>query len=97
MKGFFPIVSGATADFEHPFTMSYPRHVDTDEMLPPIRLRHLEFLGADIFNWLAGKIESADVKTGYVHAQGLLVPVVGKLSLVRENGEPSHFLLETSA
>ena len=46
---------------------------------------------------LAGTVESVDVKTGYVHAQGLLVPVVGKLTLVRENGEPSHFLLETSA
>ena len=45
---------------------------------------------------LAGKVESADIKTGYVHAQGLLVPIVGKLTLVRENGEPSHFLLETS-
>jgi hypothetical protein len=45
---------------------------------------------------LAGKIESADIKTGYVHAQGLLVPVVGTLTLVRENGEPAHFLLETS-
>jgi hypothetical protein len=41
----FPIVSGATTDFSHPFTMSYPRHVDTDETLPPIRLRHMQFLG----------------------------------------------------
>jgi hypothetical protein len=24
------------------------------------------------------------------------VPVVGTLTLVRENGEPAHFLLETS-
>ena len=47
VKGFFPIVSGATSDFAHPFTMSYPRHVDTSETLPPIRLRHLKFLGAD--------------------------------------------------
>jgi hypothetical protein len=47
VHGFFPIVSGATSDFSHPFTMSYPRHVDTSETLPPIRLRHLEFLGAD--------------------------------------------------
>ena len=45
---------------------------------------------------LAGTIESAEVKTGYVHAQGLLVPVVGSLTLVRENGEPSHFLLEAA-
>jgi hypothetical protein len=45
--GFFPIVSGDTADFSHPFAMSYPHHVDTSQMLPPIRLRHLQFEGAD--------------------------------------------------
>ncbi len=39
----FPIVSGATRDFFRPFAMSYPRHVDTTETLPPIRLRHLQF------------------------------------------------------
>jgi hypothetical protein len=43
--GFFPIVSGATRDFSRPFTMSYPRHVDTSDELPPIRLRHVQFLG----------------------------------------------------
>lgn len=44
----FPIVSGATRDFSHPFAMSYPRHVDTTAAtLPPIRLRHLQFRGAD--------------------------------------------------
>jgi len=41
----FPIVSGATSDFTHPFTMSYPPHVDTAATLPPIRLRHLELRG----------------------------------------------------
>ena len=45
---------------------------------------------------LAGTIDSAEVKTGYVHAQGLLVPVVGSITLVRENGESSHFLLEAA-
>ena len=45
---------------------------------------------------LEGRVESAEINTGYVHAQGLLVPIVGKLSLVREDGEPDHFLLETS-
>jgi PAS domain S-box-containing protein len=43
---------------------------------------------------VSGEIESADVRTGYLHAQGLLVPVVGRLSLVCESDEPSHFLLE---
>ena len=46
---------------------------------------------------LAGEIESARVDTGYVHAQGLLVPVVGQISLVRESGQPSHFLLEVES
>ena len=46
---------------------------------------------------LAGEIESARVDTGYVHAQGLLVPVVGQLSLVREDGQPCYFLLEVEA
>jgi hypothetical protein len=46
---------------------------------------------------LAGETHSTEVNTGYVHAQGLLVPVVGRLSLVRENDEPSHFLLEVEA
>jgi hypothetical protein len=41
----FPIVSGATSDFSRPFAMSYPRHVDTTETLPPIRLRRLQFQG----------------------------------------------------
>lgn len=45
--GYFPIVSGATRDFAHPFAMSYPRHVNTSQMLPPIRLRHLTFHGAN--------------------------------------------------
>jgi hypothetical protein len=42
-NGFFPIVSGATRDFSRPLVMSYPVHVDTSEMLPPIRLRHLRY------------------------------------------------------
>jgi PAS domain S-box-containing protein len=43
---------------------------------------------------MAGEATSVEVNTGYVHAQGLLVPVVGKLSLRRTDGEPDHFLLE---
>jgi len=45
--GFFPIISGATRDFSHPFAMSYPRRVNTNTTLPPIRLRHLRFRGPD--------------------------------------------------
>jgi hypothetical protein len=46
---------------------------------------------------LAGAIESADVNTGYVHAQGLLVPVTGTITLVRADGEPDHFLLRAKS
>jgi hypothetical protein len=45
--GFFPIISGATTDFSRPFAMSYPRHVDTGDELPPIRLEHVQFLGKE--------------------------------------------------
>jgi hypothetical protein len=45
--GLFPIVSSATRDFAHPFAMTYPRHVDTAAMLPPIRLFHMEFRGPE--------------------------------------------------
>jgi PAS domain S-box-containing protein len=64
---------------------------------PPVMDRaNLDKHRQQMKDMLDGKIESADIKTGYVHAQGLLVPVVGTLTLVRENGEPSHFVLETS-
>jgi PAS domain S-box-containing protein len=46
---------------------------------------------------LSGAIDSAEVNTGYVHAQGLLVPVAGTISIVRENDEPNHFLLEVTS
>ena len=45
--GLFPIVSGATRDFAHPFTMTYPRDINTAATLPPIRLFHLEFRGPE--------------------------------------------------
>jgi PAS domain S-box-containing protein len=64
---------------------------------PPVMDRaNLDKHREQMKDMLAGKIGSADIKTGYVHAQGLLVPIVGTLTLVRENGEPAHFLLETS-
>ena len=45
---YFPIINASTTDFSRPFAMSYPRHVDTtDETLPPIRVRHLQFHGRD--------------------------------------------------
>jgi len=65
---------------------------------PPVMDRaNLDKHRQQMKDMLAGEVESVQVKTGYVHAQGLLVPVVGTLTLVREDGEPSHFLLETSA
>ena len=44
---YFPIVSGATSSLSSPFAMTYPSHVNTTATLPPIRLRHLQFHGAE--------------------------------------------------
>jgi PAS domain S-box-containing protein len=64
---------------------------------PPVMDRaNLDTHRQQMKDMLAGTIESAAINTGYVHAQGLLVPVRGTLSLVRENGEPAHFVLETT-
>ena len=41
----------------------------------------------------AGEIESAEVETIYMHAQGLLVPIEGRVSMFRDAaGAPSHYL-----
>lgn len=42
-----------------------------------------------------GEVEEVAVDTCYVHAQGLQVPVSGRLSIVRDGGgDPDHYLLE---
>jgi PAS domain S-box-containing protein len=63
---------------------------------PPVTDRkNLEMHRDQMQQMLNGDMDSAEVRTGYVHAQGLLVPVVGRLSLVRDDsGEPAHFTLE---
>jgi PAS domain S-box-containing protein len=62
---------------------------------PPVADRaNLEKHREQLQRILSGEIQSAHVDTGFVHAQGLLVPVVGELSLVREEGQPCYFLLE---
>ncbi|HYP48287.1 MAG TPA: PAS domain S-box protein, partial [Thermoleophilaceae bacterium] len=44
---------------------------------------------------LEGEIESARVDTAYLHAQGLLVPVKGQLTLARDDdGKPKLFMLQ---
>jgi PAS domain S-box-containing protein len=64
---------------------------------PPVMDRaNLDKHREQMKDMLGGKMDSVNIKTGYVHAQGLLVPVVGTLTLVREDGEPAHFLLETA-
>jgi hypothetical protein len=41
----------------------------------------------------AGEIESADIETIYMHAQGLLVPIEGKVSMFgNDAGQATHFL-----
>jgi PAS domain S-box-containing protein len=66
---------------------------------PPVADRaKLERHRAQMRALVGGEVDSVEVNTGYVHAQGLLVPVVGTLSLERgEDGEPGHFLLSAQA
>jgi hypothetical protein len=41
-----------------------------------------------------GELETVSVQSTYMHGQGLMVPVVGELTLVQgEDGLPSHVLL----
>jgi PAS domain S-box-containing protein len=64
---------------------------------PPVMDRaNLDKHRQQLKDMLEGSAESFEINTGYVHAQGLLVPIVGTLALVREGGEPDHFLLQTS-
>ena len=43
----------------------------------------------------SGEIESVTMQSTYMHGQGLMVPVVGRLSVVPgEDGLPLHLLLE---
>jgi PAS domain S-box-containing protein len=75
--------------------VGYPEDEFRSASWPPVTDRaNLAKHREELQRMLAGEIESAPVSTGYVHAQGLLVPVVGRLALVRDGGEPSHFLLE---
>ena len=42
----------------------------------------------------SGEIENAEVQSTYMHGQGLMVPVVGEIRLVRDAaGKPDHLLL----
>jgi len=93
-------IDGRFQELNQSFTdlLGYTEAEFQQAVWPPVMDRaNLDKHRQQMKDMLAGTVESVDVKTGYVHAQGLLVPVVGKLTLVRENGEPSHFLLETSA
>jgi PAS domain S-box-containing protein len=43
----------------------------------------------------SGEVESVSVQSTYMHGQGLMVPVVGRLTAVPgEDGLPLHLLLE---
>ena len=66
---------------------------------PPVADRgKLEEHREQMRSLVAGEIDSAQVNTGYVHAQGLLVPVVGTMSVERDDaGEAQRFLLSVAA
>jgi PAS domain S-box-containing protein len=90
-------LDGHFRDLNRAFTelVGFAEHEFHAAVWPPVTDRpNLPKHREEMSRMVAGEIDSAEVNTGYVHAQGLLVPVVGRISLVRENDEPSHFLLE---
>ena len=92
LDGRFQELNGAFSDL-----VGYSEGEFQQAIWPPVMDRaNLDKHREQIKDMLAGTIESADVKTGYVHAQGLLVPVVGKLTRPRGR-RAAHFVLETSA
>jgi PAS domain S-box-containing protein len=83
---FSELVGYSERDFQ---TASWPPVADRGKLE-----QHREQMRA----MLAGEVESAEVNTGYVHAQGLLVPMAGTLSLERDDeGEARQFLLAVRA
>jgi PAS domain S-box-containing protein len=46
----------------------------------------------------AGEVDEAQIETAYMHREGLLVPLVGRMGLVRdEEGVPDHLLFSVGA
>jgi PAS domain S-box-containing protein len=78
--------------------VGYSEHDFRVASWPPVAdRRQLEHHREQMEALLAGEEKSVEVNTGYVHAQGLLVPIAGKLSLVRDDsGEPDHYLLQVA-
>jgi PAS domain S-box-containing protein len=80
---FSELVGYSESEFQ---AASWPPAIDRENMP-----RHREQLRA----MRAGELDSVEVSTAYVHAQGLQVPVAGLLSAVRgRDGKPEHYLLE---
>ncbi|MFL5514539.1 MAG: PAS domain S-box protein, partial [Gemmatimonadales bacterium] len=83
---FSELVGYSEAEFQ---SASWPPAIDRDNMR-----MHREQLRA----LAAGELDSVDVSSYYVHAQGLQVPVSGRLTAVRaDDGKLEHFLLEAEA
>ncbi|HEY8769305.1 MAG TPA: PAS domain S-box protein, partial [Thermoleophilaceae bacterium] len=83
---FSELVGYSESEFQ---AASWPPAIDRENMS-----RHHEQLRA----LRAGELDSVEVSTAYVHAQGLQVPVAGCLSAVRgRDGKPEHYLLEVHA
>jgi PAS domain S-box-containing protein len=83
---FSELVGYSEADFQ---SASWPPVSDREKLS-----RHRDELEA----MQAGSLDEVEVDTCYVHAQGLQVPVAGRLRLVRDDdGDPDHLLLEVKA
>lgn len=79
--------------------VGYREHDFQTASWPPVADRgKLDHHREQMRSMVDGEANSVEVNTGYVHAQGLLVPVAGTLSLERdEEGDPRQFLLAVRA
>ena len=81
------------------FEMGRPFWVDDPRFNIDYHVRHTALPNPGTLDQLrqlaSGEVESVAVQSTYMHGQGLMVPVIGKLSAVPgEDGLPVHLLLE---
>ena len=75
--------------------VGYLEHEFGKAMWPSVHDRTLYEAQQEQFEQLVrGELASVPVQSTYMHGQGLMVPVVGEISVVRgDDGQPSHLLL----
>jgi PAS domain S-box-containing protein len=90
-------LDGRFAQLNPPFTrlVGYNEHEFGKAVWPSVHDRKTYREQYDQLQELAsGKLETVKLQSTYMHGQGLMVPIVGELTVIRdEAGKPDHLLL----